>query len=387
MRVRTGAERLLADPTLIPGRRWGLITNYTAVLPNLELSATLLHQETGRVAAILGPEHGLRGTAQAGFAEDGGVDPLTGLPVVDTYGKSGAALDEEIAKLGLDVLVADIQDVGARFYTYAWTVVDCMRSAARLGLPFYVLDRPNPLGGEVVDGPGLLPGFDSFIGRLNIPSRHGLTMGELAREAAAKDAAAGEAAVEPQVIRMEGWERTMLWDETGLPWVFPSPNLPTPDTALAYVGTCLFEGTNMSEGRGTTRPFELVGAPWLDEGFAAELNALDLPGVRFRSSWFVPTFQKHEGVPVGGVQLHVSDRTSFNPILTGVSMLKVAQQIAPKSFEWRLPDWEEGASTRPFIDLLWGSNSLRTGLASASGAAEVISEAPRAPEYLTEVLY
>lgn len=387
MTVQTGAQRLLRDPGMIRQKKWGLVTNYTAVLPNLELTATALHRETGAIAAIFGPEHGLRGTAQAGFAEKETTDPVTGLPLVDTYGLDEDALDQAIRELGIDAMVADIQDVGARFYTYAWTVVDCMRSAARLGIPFYVLDRPNPLSGAVREGPGVVPADRSFVGRLDIPIRHGLTLGELVREASARDAAAGLVAEPPQVVLMSGWERKMYWDDTGLPWVMPSPNLPTPDSALVYVGTALFEGTNMSEGRGTTRPFELVGAPWLDEEYAKSLQARALPGVSFRSDWFVPTFQKHAGEPVGGVQLHVTDRDEFNPVLTAVTMLEVAKDLGGDQFEWRMPDWESDQDARPFIDLLWGSDTLRRNLGESRTPTELLEASPQPGIYLTEMLY
>lgn len=387
MTVQTGAQRLLRDPGMIRQKKWGLVTNYTAVLPNLELTATALHRETGAIAAIFGPEHGLRGTAQAGFAEKETTDPVTGLPLVDTYGLDEDALDQAIRELGIDAMVADIQDVGARFYTYAWTVVDCMRSAARLGIPFYVLDRPNPLSGAVREGPGVVPADRSFVGRLDIPIRHGLTLGELVREASARDAAAGLVAEPPQVVLMSGWERKMYWDDTGLPWVMPSPNLPTPDSALVYVGTALFEGTNMSEGRGTTRPFELVGAPWLDEEYAKSLQVRALPGVSFRSDWFVPTFQKHAGEPVGGVQLHVTDRDEFNPVLTAVTMLEVAKDLGGDQFEWRMPDWESDQDARPFIDLLWGSDTLRRNLGESRTPTELLEASPQPGIYLTEMLY
>lgn len=387
MPVKIGAERLLENPGLVPGQRWGLITNYTAILANLELSAVALHREHGKVAAILGPEHGLRGTAQAGHAESADRDPQTGLPVLDTYGLTDDKLDEAIEALNLDALVADIQDVGTRFYTYAWTVVDCMRSAARLGIPFYVLDRPNPLSGAVVEGPGLAPGFESFVGRSSIPIRHGLTIGELARECSARDSADGLASAPVEVIAMEGWSREMYMEDTGLPWVMPSPNLPTVDTALVYPGTALFEGTTMSEGRGTTRPFELVGAPWLRESFATALNSRSLPGAAFRPAWFVPTFQKHEGEPVCGSQLYVTDREAFRPVLTGVTMLEVAHEISGEQFVWRRPEWESEQVRRPFADLLWGSPVLRDGIDGGCGALEIISRSPAPRPYLAPQIY
>ena len=247
MAVRTGAERLAGEPGLVADGRLGLITNFTGVLPDLRADSGRVAGAGLRLTALFGPEHGLRGTAQAGASEAEGNDPDTGLPVFDTYLRQGRALDELFS--GVDALLFDIQDIGTRFYTYVWTMYDCQQAAARLGKPFIVLDRPNPLGGSRVEGPLLQPGFESFVGRAPIPLRHGLTVGELALQL-------GEATV----VRMEGWSRDSV--DTGLPWVPPSPNMPTLDTALVYPGTGLFEGTNLSEGRGTTRPFETIGAPY-----------------------------------------------------------------------------------------------------------------------------
>ncbi len=365
--VQLGVDRLLQNFDLVPGQRWGLITNHTGVTSELELSSTALWKAGAPLVALLTPEHGLRGTAQAGESEAGGVDPETGLRVLDTYLREGDALDQAIAELGLDALILDLQDIGARFYTYSWTMIDCLRSAARLGIPFHVLDRPNPLGGQHVAGPGLAPGFESFVGRMNIPIRHGLTLGELARVGAAQDRLDGRDVPEPGVVTMQGWDRHMLWGDTGLSWVMPSPNIPTPESALAFVGNALFEGTSMSEGRGTTRPFELVGAPWLTSAWAEELNAAQLPGVRFRTAWFQPTFSKHAQVAIGGVQLHVTNADTYDPLRTAVTMLTLAMSAPHSDFQWREPAWED-ANPRPhFIDLLWGSSSLRLNLDAGNG--------------------
>lgn len=360
MRTTLGIDHLLAQPSVVPGGRWGLITNYTGVTGDLELSALALRRTGAPLAALLSPEHGLRGTAQAGQSEPGHTDPLTGLPLLDTYSLEGPRLDRAIEALGVDALVFDIQDVGVRFYTYVWTMVDCMRSAARLGIPFTVLDRPNPLSGTRSEGPGLEPGFESFVGRADVPIRHGLTAGELAVLVATQDRLAGSSTPDPQVVTMTGWRREMYWGDTGLDWVMPSPNLPTPGSALVYAGNALFEGTVLSEGRGTTRPFELVGAPWLDESYAAALNALDLPGVRFRPTWYQPTFGKFAGQPVGGVQTYVTDRDTYRPVACALEMLRTAQDLRPDEFAWRRPDPGGSESALPFIDLLWGSSSLRS---------------------------
>lgn len=345
-----GIDRVLADPTLIGGSRPGLVTNYTGVSSDGRLSSLAL---ANHLTALFTPEHGLRGTVQAGESEAGGTDPLTGLPVIDTYRLEGEDLASAIASTDIDVLLVDIQDIGARFYTYVWTMVDCLRACASIDIPVVILDRPNPLGGDAA-GPGLEPGFESFIGRLNIPIKHGLTIGELGRVAAALDREAGHKVPDPSVVEMIGWRRSMTWAETGLRWVMPSPNMPTEQTALAFVGTALFEGTNVSEGRGTTRPFEIVGAPWLDESYARQLNEANIPGAFFRPAWFNPTFNKWQGHSIGGAQVYLEPGTC--PITAGLHMLHLA---AHADFAWREPVWEQSGPRPYFVDLMWGSTSLR----------------------------
>ncbi|MEU8221162.1 DUF1343 domain-containing protein [Kribbella sp. NPDC048915] len=349
MAVRTGAQRLAEDPRLVPDGRLGLITNFTGVLPDLTPTSVALRTAGLPLTALYGPEHGLRGTAQAGDSEGEGVDPDTGLPVFDTYRRKDQALDDLFADV--DVLLFDIQDIGTRFYTYIWTMYDCQQAAARLGLPFVVLDRPNPLGGVRVEGPMLQPGFESFVGRAPIPLRHGLTVGELARQL-------GTATV----VEVEGWTRTET--ATGLPWVPPSPNMPTPDTALVYPGTGLFEGTNLSEGRGTTRPFETIGAPYVDDRLLSALRACELPGVIFRRTWFEPVFSKYAGDTVSGVQLHVVDREAFEPVRTALVMLGVLNELYPDDF-----------ALLPSLDKLWGSDSLRKALEAGDDPAELLPAA------------
>ncbi|MDX2970240.1 DUF1343 domain-containing protein [Kribbella solani] len=349
MMVRTGAQRLAEDRGLVPDGRLGLITNFTGVLPDLTPTPVALRAAGLPLTALFGPEHGLRGTAQAGASEAEGIDPDTGLPVFDTYLKEGQQLDELFTDV--DVLLFDIQDIGARFYTYVWTMYDCQQAAARLGKPFVVLDRPNPLGGMKVEGPLLQPGFESFVGRAPIPLRHGLTVGELARQL-------GEATV----VTVEGWQRESTG--TGLPWVPPSPNMPTPDTALVYPGTGLFEGTNLSEGRGTTRPFETIGAPYVDDRFVPALQACDLPGVIFRRTWFEPVFSKHAGTPVCGVQLHLVDREAFEPVRTALVMLRVLNELYPDDF-----------GLLPSLDKLWGSDSLTKALEAGDDPLDLLPSA------------
>lgn len=379
MTVRTGLDRLVDDPSLVPGVRWGLLTNYTAVTADLRTAVRALYG-TGRLSVLLAPEHGLHGTAQAGFSEGGGVDDESGLPIIDVYGSSGTEIASLVKQTKVDAVIADLQDVGVRYYTYAATVIDAMIVCRKADIPFYVLDRPNPLGGAVIEGPGLDPELTSLVGRINIPSRHGLTLGEVVLEAARR-----EGVPAPSVINMEGWDRKMLWEETGLPWVMPSPNLPTPETALVYPGTTLFEGTTMSEGRGTTRPFELVGAPWLPESFADHLNEMGLPGVRFRAARFVPTFSKHQGSLCHGAQLHVTDRDLFLPVRTGIEMLLAASRLGGESFEWVTPA-DLGLGARYFIDRLWGSAALREGVAAGLSFDEIMERSP-APEGADQLLY
>ncbi|WP_219470199.1 exo-beta-N-acetylmuramidase NamZ family protein [Nonomuraea rhizosphaerae] len=361
--VRTGAERLATDPALAGGARLGLITNPTGVLPDLTPTADALLAAGAPLTALFGPEHGIRGTAQAAGTEHDTVDLRTGLPLHNTHKIEGAALDEVVAAAGVDTLVFDIADIGTRYYTYVWTMYDLMASASRLGLRFVVLDRPNPLGGTVQEGPPLDPEYASFVGRFPIPQRHGRTIGELATLFGFD--------LDLSVVTMEGWRRGTGFAATGLPWVMPSVNMPTVDTAFAYPATGLFEGTNFSEGRGTTRPFELVGAPYVDERFAPALAALDLPGVRFRETWFTPTFHKHAGVVVRGVQLHVHDRDAYRPVLTGLSMLHVARTLYPGELAWWGPEL--------FMDHLWGSGML-TACLDAGEDPRALCPEPAHPE-------
>ncbi|MGW2208879.1 exo-beta-N-acetylmuramidase NamZ family protein [Streptomyces sp. NPDC001781] len=348
--VTTGIARLCEVPGLAGPGRLGLVTNHACVLPDLRPTAPALVEAGVNLTALFGPEHGLYGTAQAGLGEPDEIDPATGLPVHDTYRREGDRLDELLIDSGVDALVYDLQDVGARFYTYVWTMFDLMVSAARTGVRFVVADRPNPLGGLVSEGPVLDPAYASFVGRAPVPIRHGLTCGELAwslnRSAVAE--VAGRQ-VDLTVIRMTGWQRRMDAEATGLPWTAPSPDMPTYATAVVYPGTCLFEGTNVSEGRGTTQPFETVGAPYVDTRFAPALAELGLPGVRFREVRYVPTFDKHAGRPVRGVQLHVTDREAFTPVRTAVAVLGTLRRLYPEDFAW----------SGDVIDRLWGSGDLR----------------------------
>ncbi|GGZ92861.1 exo-beta-N-acetylmuramidase NamZ domain-containing protein [Streptomyces echinoruber] len=361
-RVRTGFERLAADGyALLDGQRVGVVTNPTGVTRDVRHIVDVMHADRRvDLVAVFGPEHGFRGTAQAGGSEGRYDDPATGLPVYDTYLKSGRALADVFTASGVDTVVFDIQDVGARFYTYIWTLYDCMEAAALAGKRFVVLDRPNPVTGRRAQGPVLHREFASFVGRQPIAQAHGMTVAELARLFNGEFLTASPVPLE--TVLMTGWRRADFFDGTGLPWVPPSPNMPTPDTALVYSGTCLFEGTNLSEGRGTTRPFELLGAEGVDGRWAAAANALDLPGVHFREAYFAPTFSKFQGKTVGGVQIHVHDRAAYDPVRTGIALLVTAKRVW-SGFAWRADGW---------IDKLTGSTLVRTMIDAEAGTDEVV---------------
>lgn len=364
MRTASGLERLLDDDRRLRGRRVGLLVNPTAVDAELRHAADLL---AGRlnVTALFGPEHGVRGDAQDMIDVAGGRDARTGLPVHSLYGHDVASLTPTAAMLDeIDVMVFDVQDIGSRYYTFVWTMVLAMRACAAAGKAFVVLDRPNPLGGAW-EGGAIAPGYDSFVGLVSCPNRHGLTAGEIARWRHAEE----QLDLDLTVIELGGWSRTDGMD--GLPWVMPSPNMPTPDTALVYPGMCLVEGTELSEGRGTTRPFELAGGPGLDPYRLAEaLTAEQLPGVRFRPVYFTPTFQKHARTTCGGVQLHVTNPAAFKPYLTGVGFLRAAWQVADGAAQWRRRAYEFVVDL-PAIDLLAGSGLVRSLVEAGAPLAEI----------------
>ena len=361
--VRTGLDVVLAGERagLAGYRRVGLITNQTGVDRRLRSGIDRLHAAEGiELVALFGPEHGVRGEAQAGVEVGGGVDRRTGLPVHSLYGETQRPTGEMLA--GLEALVFDIQDVGVRYATYISTLVYAQEAAASAGVPVVVLDRPNPITGGLVEGGLLDPAFASFVGVHPIPVRHGLTAGELACLVAAER---GWPA--PVVAMMAGWRRADWFDETGLPWVQPSPNLPTLDSVTLYPGTCLIEGTNVSEGRGTTRPFEYVGAPWIDPfRLADELAGRGLPGVLFRPAYFAPTFSKHANQSCGGVQVHVVDRDALRPVELGLHLLDAIRRHDPAAFAWR-----EGAEGAFFVDLLLGGDGPRLALSAGAEVAEV----------------
>ena len=357
MSVRTGLEVLMADPKSIAGKRIGLVTHPSAVTSDLQHAIPLLHNGRGwKLTTLFGPEHGMWGEAQDMAHVGDAVDPLTGLRVYSLYGASvdDLAPKREMFK-DVETLVIDLQDIGSRYYTFIYTMALCMREAAKAGVPVVVLDRPNPIDGVHIEGNIREDKYSSFVGMYPLPVRHGMTAGELARLFNKQF----NLNCDLTVVQMRGWKRSMWWDETGLPFILPSPNMPTLATATVYPGMCLIEGTNLSEGRGTTHPFELFGAPWIDSFKLADaLNRLDLPGVRFRPHYFMPTFQKHAGTMCGGVELHVTDRESFEPFRTGLWCVKVARDQNLEKFDWRRETYEF-VSDRLAIDLLAGTSKYR----------------------------
>jgi len=366
MNVQLGCERLLASHAL-DGKRVGLVCNPASVDSELRHVADLFARHPkAQLAALFGPQHGFRSDVQDNMIETGhGEDCTRRVPVYSLYSETR----EPTAKMleGLDVLVIDLQDVGSRIYTFIYTMANCLIAARKHGVKAIVCDRPNPIGGADVEGPMLVKGYESFVGQYPIPMRHGMTIGELANLFNAEFALGADL----EVIGIEGWTRGMYFDITGLPWVMPSPNMPTLDTAIVYPGTVLFEGTNVSEGRGTTRPFELTGAPWpIAERFAEQLNALKLDGVLFRPAVFEPTFQKHARTTCAGAQMHVLDRRTFRPVEAGVALIKAYRDAGPDKFAWRQPPYEYEHTKMP-IDILAGSSELREQIESGMSAREI----------------
>lgn len=359
--VRTGADRLLEEARSLRGRRWGLLSHAAAITADARpLHLALAASAAGRPAALFGPEHGFYGVEQDMIPSADERDPWTGAPVASLYGDSAASLRPRPGAFdGLEVLVVDLRDVGSRYYTFAATAVWAAEAALAAGVEAWVLDRPNPLGGEVVEGPLLAPGFESFVGAFRLPVRHGLTLAEIVRLEATRR---GWDVAGLRVFAAEGWRREQLFDATGLPWVAPSPNMPTPATALVYPGGCLIEGTALSEGRGTTRPFQLVGAPAVDPRALVErLDAASLPGVRFVPSYFRPQFQKHAGALCGGVDLVLTDPAAFPSLRCGVELVAAFRAVLGDGFAWRDAPYEF-VTDRPAIDLLAGGAALRAAI-------------------------
>ncbi len=373
MPVRTGLDVLVSQGFApLAGKRVGAIVNPTSVDSEFRHLADLLASARGvTLAALFGPEHGIRGEAQYMVAvDDEERDGRTGVAVHSLYGSTFDSLSPRPEWLeALDALVFDMQDVGSRYYTYVYTMALAMKAAGKARVPFYVLDRPNPLNGVQVEGNILAPAFRSFVGLYGLPNRHGMTAGELARFFNEEEGFNCELTVIP----CEGWKRDMEWATTGLAFVPPSPNMPTPDTALVYPGMCLGEGTNVSEGRGTCRPFEIFGAPYLFASDVVEaLRRYDLPGVKFRAASFTPTFDKHKGVSCSGAMIHVVDKNAFLPLLTGIAIFKVCHDLGGKRFAWR-DDAYEFVDKIPAFDLLCGTDQVRRGIEHGKPLASLVS--------------
>ncbi|MCY8921423.1 DUF1343 domain-containing protein [Bacillus atrophaeus] len=358
-KVQTGIDILLSDyKKQLKGKKIGLITNPTGVNSSLKSSVDVLSQDPDiQLTTLYGPEHGVRGDAQAGDEVASYIDEKTGLPVYSLYGKTKKPTPEMLKNV--DVLVFDIQDVGTRYYTYIYTMAYAMEAAKENGIPFIVLDRPNPQGGQQVEGPVLEPGYSSFVGLYPIPLKHGMTIGELAllfnKEFKIN--------ADLTVVKMKRWKRKMNFDDTGLPFVLPSPNIPTIDSTFVYPATGLIEGTNVSEGRGTTKPFEFIGAPYMKSTQLEEkLNSLGLPGVTFRAASYIPTFSKHQGKLCHGVQMYVTDRKKFEAVKTGLSLIKTIHDLYPDDFEF--------LATGSF-DKLIGNGWVRTKIEEGADIQEI----------------
>lgn len=366
MRVKTGLD-VWVEQGFAPlrGRRVGAIVNPTSVDSRLRHLADLLASTPGvHLAALFGPEHGIRGEAQYMEAVGEARDRRTGVPVYSLYGSTFDSLSPRQEWLqGLEALVFDIQDVGSRYYTYIYTMALAMQAAARAKVPFYVLDRPNPLNGVALEGNLVGERYRSFVGLYALPNRHGMSAGELARLFNAEHGWGCELTVVP----CEGWRRSAWWSDTGLPFIPPSPNMPTPDTALVYPGMCLGEGTNVSEGRGTCRPFEQFGAPWVDtDALLARLAREQLPGVAFRPVGFTPTFDKYRGQSCNGLFIHVTHREAFLPLRTGIAIFQALREVGEGHFGWR-EDAYEFVEDVPAFDLLCGTDQVRRGIEAGWG--------------------
>lgn len=380
--VELGLERLLEEGhAAIRGARVGLICNQASVDHSYHHAADLLHSHRDiQLRALFGPQHGIRGDVQDNMIETGhSVDRKTGLPVHSLYSETREPTDAMLQDV--DVLVFDMQDVGCRIYTFVYTLANCMRAARRLGKRVLVCDRPNPINGASIAGNILEPEYASFVGQFPLPTRHGMTVGELARMFNEHF----QIGCNLEVIPMRGWQRAFWHDDTNAPWVMPSPNMPTLDSATVFPGTVHFEGTQVSEGRGTTKPFELIGAPYIDpDAYADQLNSLGLSGVFFRSCAFQPTFQKHAGVTCGGVQIHVTDRDSFEPWLAGIAMTKLIHDMYRNEFRWKEPPYEYVYDKNPF-DVISGTATIREAFEQGTPLEEIEHETKAPLEQFKEL--
>ena len=367
-RTRLGVEVLLGERIdLIKGARVGLVCNQASVLPDLTHAADAFsdHPDVD-LTTLFGPQHGIRGDVQDNMIETPHTtDERTKKPIYSLYSETREPTEEMLRDV--DVIVFDMQDVGCRIYTFVYTMANCMRAAKKFGKRVVVCDRPNPINGLAVEGNVTETAFTSFVGQFEIPTRHGMTCGELAKMFNDHFGIGCEL----EVVGMEGWRREMWYEETKLPWVLPSPNIPTVDTCVVFPATVYVEGTELSEGRGTTKPFELNGAPYIDPWvWAAELEKFNFPGVAFRQSYFQPTFQKHAGVTCGGVQIHVTDREAFTPVIVGIAMIKTAYDLYTDKFEWKRDAYEYVFDKNPF-DVVSGTDKVRKGIESGMSLEDI----------------
>ncbi|GAC1446196.1 MAG: DUF1343 domain-containing protein [Pyrinomonadaceae bacterium] len=369
--VELGVERLLNEKiNLIHGQRVGLVCNQASVVRDLRHVADLFAaQGACELVALFGPQHGIRGEVQDNMVETShAFDKQTGVPVYSLYSETREPTAEMLSNL--DVIVFDMQDVGCRIYTFIYTLANCMRAAAAFNKKVVVCDRPNPINGTAVEGNKLDPAYASFVGQFPIPTRHGLTVCELARMFKAE----WGINCELETVEMNGWERHLWLDETDAPWVLPSPNMPTLESATVCPGTVHLEGTHISEGRGTTRPFELIGAPYIDAvEFEAHLNELKFEGVKFRPCSFQPTFQKHAGKICGGVQIHVTERNIFEPVRAGIAAVHTIYNLYEDHFRWKEPPYEYVFDKNPF-DVIAGTDTLRKGIEIGSSLEQITAK-------------
>ena len=362
--VRTGLDRVGAHSELFRGKRVGIITNHTGYNSEGKYIVDVFRATPGvTVAALFSPEHGLWGIEQAGIKTDGQMHPVYKLPVHSLYGKTRKPTPEML--LDVDLLVFDIQDIGARFYTYIYTMSLAMEAAAENGKRFVVLDRPNPITGHHVSGTILEPGLSSFVGLFPIPVRHGMTAGELAKMFNGQGWLANKVKADLTVVPMGDWQRRMWYDQTGLRFIKPSPNMPDLETATIYPGLCLLEGTNVSEGRGTSKPFRQFGAPWIESKRMAErLNKLNLPAMRFEPTRFTPTSSKYEGQECNGIRIITTDRDRLEPYYSGVLVVNEICRIYQDEFEWKTGHF----------DRLCGSPKVRQAISSGASLKELRSK-------------
>ena len=355
-RTRLGIEVLLEEKiNLIGGLRVGLVCNQASVLPDLSHAADVFGDRSEfELTTLFGPQHGIRGDVQDNMIETAhSTDQRTGKPIYSLYSETREPTEEMVRDI--DAFVVDLQDVGCRIYTFVYTMANCMRAAKKFGKKVIVCDRPNPIGGLGVEGNVTETAFTSFVGQFELPTRHGMTIGELAKMFNEHFGIGCDL----EVVTMDGWSREMWGDETGLPWVLPSPNIPTVDTCVVFPATVHIEGTELSEGRGTTKPFEINGAPFIDPYvWVAELDKFNFPGVAFRHVFFRPTFQKWAGKTCGGVQIHVTDRAAFTPVIVGIAMVKTAYDLYTKHFQWKQTAYEYVFDKNPF-DVVSGTDKIR----------------------------